>query len=222
MPEDRISLEYDSVGFNFDGALTAVQSVFAFFGFGSQAGTSGGMSGFDSFFSAAYGWWQVYSIFAFIFSALFLYGIVYARIKLGEISQVYHHQLQHAEEEYKRLYVRHEAHSKFEVIENHAASDNPNDWRLAIIEADIVLEELLEEHGIHGVTIGDKLKSVNKETLHSLNDAWEAHKVRNEIAHRGGDFILTKKVVNETLTKYRRVFDELHARDHASSGDGHH
>lgn len=223
MPEDHLTVEYSSIAFNSDAIVSAVKAVFAFFGFGPALhGAPTGVTYYDSITMMLYGWWQVYSVFALLLSALFLYGIIYSRIKLGELSHVWHGQLHQAEEEYKRLYVKHEAHGKFEVIEQHAASDNPNDWRLAIIEADIVLEALLEEHGHHGVTIGDRLKNLNGDTLRTLNDAWEAHKVRNEIAHRGGDFILTRKIVNETLARYRRVFDELRARDHTASASGHH
>lgn len=222
MPADHLTVGYDSIGFNSGVLVSIVQAVLAFFGFGPAHGAVSGISHYDSILTSLYFAWQVYSVFALFLSALFLYGIVYARIKMGEQGQVYHHKLQHAEEEYKRLYERHETHGKFETIEQHASSDNPNDWRLAVIEADILLEQLLEEHGFRGLTIGEKLKSASRETLRSLDDAWEAHKVRNEIAHRGGDFILTKKIVNETLAKYRRVFGELQARDPGASGGGHH
>jgi hypothetical protein len=117
--------------------------------------------------------------------------------------------------------VQHESHGKLALIEGHASSDNPNDWRLAIIEADIMLEDLLEEHHIPGNTIGERLKHMSHSTLHSLDEAWSAHKVRNEIAHKGGDFILTKRIANETIAKYKKVFEELAHGGHGTGG-GHH
>ena len=45
--------------------------------------------------------------------------------------------------------------------------------------------------------------------METLNDAWEAHKVRNRIAHDGADFVLTKRMVDETINRYLRVFEEL-------------
>jgi len=53
------------------------------------------------------------------------------------------------------------------------------------------------------------LKSVSASQMTTLNDAWEAHKIRNRIAHDGADFVLTKRVAQETITQYRRVFDEF-------------
>jgi len=226
MPEDHLTVGYQSIAFNADVFVRILQPIFSFFGFGatsgsgtSGAGSSTALGHYDAIVSSLYVWWQVYSVIAFIVSALLLYGIIYARIKLSELGAIYHKQLHHAEMEYKRLYERHSPNNKTAKIDEHAASDNPNDWRLAIIEADILLDDMLDEHGFHGLTLGEKLKGASLMTLHSLDDAWSAHKVRNEIAHTGGDFILTKKIAHDTLARYRKVFAELGAGDHE---DGEH
>ena len=99
--------------------------------------------------------------------------------------------------------------SKWEEVQNHVRSENPNDWRLAIIEADIMLEEALTNAGYVGMTIGDKLKTANDASFTTLQDAWDAHKVRNEIAHTGSDFVLTKKLANDTIIRYERVLREF-------------
>ncbi len=229
MPADHLNVEYPGVAFNADVFVRILQPILSFFGFGgaSSAGgvTAGGSSTalghYDAIISSLYVWWQVYSVFAFILSALLLYGIIYARIRLGELHGLIHKQLHHQEMEYQRLYERHAPNYRLAKVDEHAASDNPNDWRLAIIEADILLDEMLDERGFHGLTIGEKLKGASLTTLHSLDDAWSAHKVRNEIAHSGGDFILTKKIAHDALARYRKVFAELGGGDHADGG-GHH
>lgn len=221
MPEDHLTVELTQVGFNFDGLMSGVQAVFAFFGFGPVAGTGVAESRYDAILTTLYGWWEVYSIVALIVSAVLLYGIIYARIRLNELFQKYHERLHEEELKYKQLYEKHESHGKLALIERHVSSDNPNDWRLAIIEADIMLEELLEERGIPGTTIGERLKHMSTDTLRSLDDAWSAHKVRNQIAHAGGDFILTKRIAHETISHYKRVFDELTHGGHGTGG-GHH
>src|SRR5690606_1764590 len=99
--------------------------------------------------------------------------------------------------------------NKWADIQKHIASDNPNDWRLAIIEADILLEETLSSHGYVGTTIGEMLKSANSSAFRTLQDAWSAHKVRNQIAHSGSDFVLTKKMANDTILQFERVFREF-------------
>jgi hypothetical protein len=80
---------------------------------------------------------------------------------------------------------------------------------VAIIEADIFLDETLNEAGYVGVSLGEKLKSANPQSFTTIQDAWEAHKVRNEIAHVGSDFILTRKIAQDTLLRFERVFREF-------------
>lgn len=98
---------------------------------------------------------------------------------------------------------------KWERVLMHANSNNPSDWRLAIIEADIMLGELLEVQNYHGETIGDKLKGIEKSDFLTLDEAWEAHKIRNAIAHEGSDFILTDRETRRVIDLYRKVFDEF-------------
>lgn len=94
-------------------------------------------------------------------------------------------------------------------VEEHIHSLNASDWRLAILEADILLEDLLDYLGYQGISIGDKLKKVNPGDMRTLDDAWEAHKVRNRIAHDGAEFVISEYEAREVIARYRRVFDEF-------------
>jgi len=97
------------------------------------------------------------------------------------------------------------------TVLKHISEQNPSEWRLAILEADIMLDEVLEGAGYLGTSIADRLKSAQHSPFNTIQDAWEAHKVRNEIAHVGSDFVLTKKVAGETITRFERVFREFGA-----------
>lgn len=94
-------------------------------------------------------------------------------------------------------------------IRERLLSDSPSDWRLAIIEADIYLDRQLDAKGWHGDTIGDKLKQLTPVELPSIQIAWEAHKVRNRIAH-DLDYVLTTPEARRTLSYYEIVFRDLH------------
>lgn len=98
---------------------------------------------------------------------------------------------------------------KWEKILNHIESTNENDWKLAIIEADIMLDNLLDKLNLPGDTIGDKLKSVEKSDFLTINNAWEAHKIRNQIAHEGSDFALNQREVKRVVDLYKSVFEEF-------------
>ncbi|MBY0328485.1 hypothetical protein K2Q02_00085 [Patescibacteria group bacterium] len=98
-------------------------------------------------------------------------------------------------------------------IRERLLSPNPSDWRLAIIEADIYMDKVLDTKGFHGDTIGDKLKQITPDQFGSVQIAWEAHKVRNRIAHQGSDFTLTQPESRRVLSYYEIVFRDLEVID---------
>lgn len=97
----------------------------------------------------------------------------------------------------------------WESVRTKILSDNPSDWRLAIIEADIYLDKVLDQKGIFGDTLGDKLKQVMPDRLPSIQLAWEAHKVRNRIAHEGAEYTLTQPEARRVLSYFEIVFRDL-------------
>lgn len=155
-------------------------------------------------------WWDVYSIIAIFVSLLFFIGFVYAKIRLGQLAEEELEALHSAEHKWAHQHAHHESkNTRWEVIQAHASERNPESWRVAIIEADILLDETLRNAGYVGQTLGEMLKSANPSSFTTIQDAWEAHKVRNEIAHVGSDFVLTERVTKETLVRFERVFREF-------------
>jgi hypothetical protein len=153
--------------------------------------------------------WAVYTILAYLVTIILLVLYVYASVRknlyLGLQVQI----LRDAEKLYAEKYHKVARNDQLGDVLKHSESDNPNDWKLAIIEADIILDNLLKQKGYAGSSLGERLKSISPTQLESLNDAWEAHKIRNRIAHDGADFVLTKKIARETIARYQRVFMEF-------------
>ncbi len=98
---------------------------------------------------------------------------------------------------------------RWDRVQEHVASDNPNDWRHAIIEADIMLDEIVTRMGYQGNTLGDRLKQVARGDMRTIDSAWEAHRVRNQIAHEGSDYILTQREAKRIIDLYGAVFEEF-------------
>jgi hypothetical protein len=94
-------------------------------------------------------------------------------------------------------------------VEQKINSVNPSDWRLAILEADILLFEMLEQMGLPGQNLGEKLKAADSSFFSTLNEAWQAHKVRNIIAHEGASYQLAYNEAKRVIDLYRRVFEEF-------------
>ncbi|MDP2641890.1 MAG: hypothetical protein Q8P21_01200 [bacterium] len=157
--------------------------------------------------------WPLWTIIAAILSIFAFVGIVYSYLKLREIDI----------EEQKifgevpvssladELTTVEPKDERWEKVMAYANSSNPSDWRLAIIEADVILEELLRKRGYTGDSVGEMLKSVDKSDFLSLNDAWEAHKVRNAIAHTGGNFQLNERETGRVIGLFEKVLKELKA-----------
>lgn len=167
----------------------------------------------QSFVNTLGHWWDIYSIFAILLSLLFFAGYIYASIRYGELYEKEQEALHEAEHRWAERYgdEKHSKNTRWGEIETYIISDDPKAWKIALIEADILLEQALTNAGYVGATIGDKLKTAQKSSFTTLQDAWEAHKVRNQIAHEGGDFILTKRIAQETVKRYERVFREFGA-----------
>lgn len=97
-------------------------------------------------------------------------------------------------------------HSKeWQRVLDHLGSNNENDWRLAILEADILLDDMLDSIGAHGDTIGNKLKSLDEKSFPLIQHAWDAHLVRNQVAHEGAEFILTDREARRVIGLYEAV-----------------
>ncbi len=98
---------------------------------------------------------------------------------------------------------------RWEIVMKYFNSANQSDWKLAILEADIMLYEVLDKSGFPGESIGEMLKNADRSKLSSRDDAWKAHKVRNEIAHSGTDYRLSRETVERTIAQFEKVFNEL-------------
>ncbi len=98
---------------------------------------------------------------------------------------------------------------KWERVIDHLESENPNDWKIAIIEADSILNELVDSMGYNGASLGEKLKAIEQSDFTTLNNAWEAHKVRNAIAHEGSNFQLNDREARRVIALYESVFREF-------------
>jgi hypothetical protein len=105
--------------------------------------------------------------------------------------------------------VPNEQMNRWQKIVKLSESENQSDWRLSIIEADIMLDELLEKLQLPGETMGEKLKAVEPSDFLTIESAWEAHKARNMIAHNGSDFLVNQREVRRIISLYEAVFKEF-------------
>ncbi|MHB0865356.1 MAG: hypothetical protein ACYC1Y_00390 [Minisyncoccota bacterium] len=150
--------------------------------------------------------WLSIIIIGYVFSVLALIVVIYATMRLFELRK-------REEEFYGTLLLASDdaggANPRWLHIESLLASASASDWRTAIIEADILLDDMLTKQGYVGEGVGEKLKSVEPSDFNTLQDAWEAHKVRNQIAHEGSVFDLSETLARRTIARYESVFREF-------------
>ena len=99
---------------------------------------------------------------------------------------------------------------RWRKILDQSNSDNQNDWRQGIIEADIMLDDLVTKLGYRGESLGEKLKRTTKGDFKTRDQAWDAHLVRNRIAHDGAEFDLNQLEARRVISLYRQVFEEFY------------
>src|SRR3989338_1385100 len=97
---------------------------------------------------------------------------------------------------------------RWEKISQVLDTDNLSDWKQAIMEADIMLDEMVKAMNYPGESLGERLKAIEPSDFLTLQDAWEAHKIRNQIAH-DSNFILSRREARATLDRFERVFREF-------------
>ncbi len=83
-----------------------------------------------------------------------------------------------------------------------------SEFKLAVIEADAMLDDILKKMGYNGESLGDKLKQVSADILPSLAGAQEAHKIRNDIVH-DPDYRLSLDGAQKTISFYEKAFTDL-------------
>lgn len=150
--------------------------------------------------------WLWIIVIGYALSVIGLFVIVYCTVRLFELRK-------REEEFYRTLIVLPDAtsgtHPRWTHIESLIGGASPSEWREAIIEADIMLDDALAKQGYVGDGVGEKLKAIEPAELSSLQDAWEAHKVRNQIAHAGSTYELSESLARRTIARYESVFREL-------------
>ncbi len=139
---------------------------------------------------------------------IFLVAICfYSYIRIREFRKKEYEHLMHAHEAFTASASP--TNPKWQEVETRISSENPSDWRLAIIEADSMLDEILKERVPEGDTLGDRLKKLSPDGFRTIQSAWDAHTVRNHIAHEGSNYDITRQEARRVIGLYEEVFREF-------------
>lgn len=87
-------------------------------------------------------------------------------------------------------------------------STNASDWLAAVIQADAIMDDILKRMGLPGETMADRLQALDPSKLQSLQDVWDAHKLRNRVAHAPSTMLRHNELLT-AIEKYKKALKEL-------------
>lgn len=167
--------------------------------------TQGARAAGQNFITAYFSQLGTLEFFGLVIALLFFAGIVYFVIETGwftiRVDRFRHIILQ-------SNISKKEAQESWHKIQEHFYRGGESDLKVAILEADKLLNDALREAGMMGLQLGDRLKKANEQQIPNLNELWQAHKLRNQIAHEP-NFKLKRDLAERALGIYETALKNL-------------
>lgn len=85
---------------------------------------------------------------------------------------------------------------------------NPSQYKVAVLEADVIAEEMLGGIGYDGSNMKERLEAVRPGQIVSVERLRAGHDIRNRII-RDPSFALSREEADSILAGYKSFFDEL-------------
>lgn len=151
----------------------------------------------------------VLKTFSLIISAILGYGIVYCIIKSDFLviqSEKWIDILG-----LKTLTRRRSMRGWRQIIKRLKEKDQ-NQWKLAVMEADKILDELIKFTGVKAETTEDRLQKINPAQLSNIEEIKTAHRLSQEI-RRNPDFQITHEEAQNIIKIYAQAFKEFNLID---------
>jgi len=82
------------------------------------------------------------------------------------------------------------------------------DYKLAVIEADGLLNDILKKMGYKGETMAKILEQLDATILPNIEQIWKVHKIRNNVVH-DPDYELSLEQARKILGIYEKTFRTL-------------
>lgn len=97
---------------------------------------------------------------------------------------------------------------RWSETEKKAASGLPEAAKIAIIEADKLVDDVLKKFGIPGEHMADRLENLPADEMRNLDALWRSHRLRNNIVHTPG-FEVSSVEAKHALENYKAFLKEL-------------
>lgn len=154
------------------------------------------------------GWLLVFKIFLILLSFLLAFSIV---ILLRKTSWLKHNILEDMSEFMGfRPYGMSGKEKSWNKIVVRLETGLESEYKLAVIEADGMLDDVLKVMGYAGENLGEKLKRLTPTVLSNIAEIKETHQLRDNIVH-DPDFKLSLDETRKVLSVYEQALRGLQA-----------
>ncbi len=93
-------------------------------------------------------------------------------------------------------------------IERRLETDDPSQFKLAVLEADNLADEIMIKIGYAGKNMSERLEELKRQNVDNFDDLTEAHQIRNKII-RDKNFVLIKQDAQKILQSYRKFLEDF-------------
>ncbi|MDO8686926.1 MAG: hypothetical protein Q7K11_01840 [Candidatus Berkelbacteria bacterium] len=152
------------------------------------------------------GWFLVLKIVFSVLSVLLAIGTLYFLKKSSWLRRLILEDI--AEISTYRQYGAKNVEKDWNKIMARLNTNLESEYKLAIIEAESLLDSALKQMGFTEESFGEKLKNIPPLILPNAKDVLKAHEIHNNIIH-DPDFRLSQEKTKENLVIYEKAFQEL-------------
>jgi len=98
--------------------------------------------------------------------------------------------------------------ARWNNIRKRLESENESEYKVAIIEADNIIDDLIKTMAYPGESMGERLDGIPEGQIENLEGIKEAHKIRNRIIHET-NLQISREYAEEILKKYEAFLGEF-------------
>lgn len=172
---------------------------------------SGGVFDFPGFYNFisnlfSSGTFETIKLISFILSGVFVLLLIFINVRIAKVAPVKAELL--TEITPPEPAGPDAIGAKWGEIQRHVDSTKEAEWKMAVIEADKLMEDVLKKAGFPGETMGERLMAIQQGQLQSLDYIWEAHKIRNRLAH-DTNYFLRQAEAQRAVKLFSRALEEL-------------
>jgi len=149
-----------------------------------------------------------FKIIFIIISIIFFAVIVYYAFNATYLGHLFIRDLKDASS--WKDYGRSKVSKKWQKIKKRLEKDSEAEYKLALIEADKILDDILKKMGYGEESLNDKLKHLTSSYISNLEELLKANEICQNVI-RDPDYRLDKEKAEEIISIFEKSFKDLEA-----------